>query len=251
MSSVAPDATIAAAASKAADSINVNSVGIILYRTVVAQQGVPGGLFAQLVTSTAASNGYGDILPQAWAQALSNTMLDRDPGVLTPQANLSPVEIRLLSAELAKGSVGGLTAVDLSLEMDFSKTWPASGEATFYTFKPKESPSATYTHSGAEVPYTSRVETVASYQNRAAPSAMLLAVSMAVLGLAVDTAWLRMRTKGDVSEAHFVTPDRIAAMVGASIGTTWILLTVSVILGQGGVADAFRPWRAAPRFSIY
>jgi hypothetical protein len=184
---------------------------------------------------------------------------------------------------------------------------------------------------GTPLAFQSNIASVANYQDRVAPSALLLAISLAVIGIAVDTASLQRRlstrrtvslrapaqvggtaatdridvvagatrdmvglpvtvpqarrvsvltvdedaqtvtltaklvpvTGGDpvavasgtavtigdaVNDIHFLTPDRIGASVGASIGTTWLVITLAGMYHAG--EGMFKAQQGNPRFAV-
>jgi hypothetical protein len=184
---------------------------------------------------------------------------------------------------------------------------------------------------GSPLAFKSQIVAVSDYQDRVAPSALLLAVSLAVIGIAVDTASLQRRlstrhtvslrapaqvggaTADDrievvsgasqdmvglpvtipqarrvsvlavdessqtvtltakllpvagggpvavasgtmvaignaVNDMRFLTPDRIVASVGASIGTTWMIVTLWRMYSEGHYI--FEPKRLEPRITL-
>lgn len=184
---------------------------------------------------------------------------------------------------------------------------------------------------GSPLAFKSNIVAVSDYQDRVAPSALLLAVSLAVIGIAVDTASLqrRLNTRRTVSlrapaqvggttavdrievvsgasqdmvglpvtipqarrvsvlavdessqtvtltakllpvagggpvtvasgtvvaignavnDMRFLTPDRIVASVGASIGTTWMIVTLWRMYSAGQYI--FKPKRLEPRITL-
>lgn len=184
---------------------------------------------------------------------------------------------------------------------------------------------------GSPLAFGSDIVAVSDYQDRVAPSALLLAVSLAVIGIAVDTASLqrRLSTRRTVSlrapaqvggttavdrievvsgasqdmvglpvtipqarrvsvlavdessqtvtltakllpvagggpvavasgtvvaignavnDMRFLTPDRIVASVGASIGTTWMIVTLWRMYSEG--ERIFEPRSLKPRISL-
>lgn len=184
---------------------------------------------------------------------------------------------------------------------------------------------------GSPLAFKSNIVAVSDYQDRVAPSALLLAVSLAVIGIAVDTASLQRRlstrrtvslrapaqvggaTADDrievvsgasqdmvglpvtipqarrvsvlavdessqtvtltakllpvagggpvavasgtmvaignaVNDMRFLTPDRIVASVGASIGTTWMIVTLWRMYSEGQYI--FEPKRLQPRITL-
>jgi hypothetical protein len=184
---------------------------------------------------------------------------------------------------------------------------------------------------GSPLAFESTIVEVSDYQDRVAPSALLLAVSLAVIGIAVDTASLQRRLStrrtlslrapaqvggtmavdrievvsgasqdmvglpvtipqarqvavlavdessqtvtltakllpvagggpvavasgtvvaigNAVNDMRFLTPDRIVASVGVSIGTTWMIVTLWMMYGEG--RRIFRPSEGTPRISL-
>lgn len=184
---------------------------------------------------------------------------------------------------------------------------------------------------GLPLKFQSSVEEVSKYQDRVAPSALLLAVSLAVIGIAVDTASLqrRLNTRRTVSlrapvqvggataadrievvsgatedmvgmpvtvpqarrvsvlavdetaqivtltakllpvtgggaatvpsgtrvaigdavhDLHFLTPDRIGASIGVSVGVTWLVLTLVQMVSVG--SRIFKPFEEYPEINL-
>ena len=184
---------------------------------------------------------------------------------------------------------------------------------------------------GSPLEFQSSVGEVSKYQDRVAPSALLLAVSLAVIGIAVDTASLQRRLNtrrtvslrapvqvggataadrievvsgatedmvgmpvtvpqarrvsvlavdetaqivtltakllpvtgggaatvpggtrvaiGDaVNDLHFLTPDRIGASIGVSVGVTWLVLTLVQMVSVG--PRIFKPFEEYPEINL-